>query len=98
MFCSVLTTVVPYVDTIVLASSTYGIKDLKKDKVYKIYTKHWANFFNELFIVINAIIVMRFIIFNILYDFVYQNVSANGPAISPPTICKVHACNCYTHN
>ena len=53
MFGSILT-VVPYVDTIalvvtqkvyVVAPSTYGIKDLENNKVYKTYTKHWANFF-----------------------------------------------------
>jgi len=50
VFCSILT-VVPYVDTIVLVvtqksivvPSTYGIEDLEKDKVCKIYTKYWAN-------------------------------------------------------
>ena len=55
VFCSILN-VVPYVDTIALvviqkAPSTYGIKDLVKNKVQytKMYTKHWANFFkNEL--------------------------------------------------
>ena len=64
--CSIFI-VVPYVDTIalvvtqkpsIIVPSTYGIKDLEKDKVCKTYTKYWANLKKNELTSINFIVMV----------------------------------------